>query len=169
MKKRIIGIMMVGIMIFGTGTSFAAESDNEKQTQKNSMVECIKVMSESNIIPTSIGYRKVRTVVKTSYRDRVFCGYVTGVWAKASSYHLSKSYSVSTGYSYEGLSLTLGFAKSVAMTIPANSKRYSRLAGYADVKLMKVRYDEYSGAFHYNTYYRAEVEYRDKYFDVKYK
>ncbi len=65
-----------------------------------------------------------------------FSGYsnMTPNWTKASKYttHAGRSLKFSTGAQYKGINLTLGFGRTygVTTTIKANSKRYSRLAGY---------------------------------------
>jgi len=99
-----------------------------------------------------------RSGVKTRERElsrkvfyNKFIGYnsLTPNWSYASSYTLARSKNVSftTGYSYDGISANLSVSQTygVTTTLPANSKKSSRLAAKADVTVAKCRVEAYYG------------------------
>nr|KAF1298787.1 hypothetical protein BAU18_05955 [Enterococcus diestrammenae] len=94
---------------------------------------------------------------KTFYSK--FIGYnpLTPSWSYASRYTISrgKSLSFSTGYTYDGVSATLSVSNSygVSVTLPANSKKASRLAAKADVKVSKYKMELYNGITVLQTFY----------------
>lgn len=127
------------------------------------------LVEEGNIENRAVGFHTQEKVVKSERKNRVFCGYATNTWMKASSYQAGKTYSASTGYNFNGVSTTISLSKTVSATIPANPKKYSRLAGYADITFKKVQIDHYQGGKKYKTTYRVDKIYHNKYLDVKYK
>jgi hypothetical protein len=124
---------------------------------------------EDNIENRAVGFHTQEKVVKSERKNWVFCGYATNTWMKASSYQAGKTYSASTGYNFNGVSTTISLSKTISATIPANSNKWSRLAGYADITFKKVQIDHYQGGKKYKTTYRVDKIYHNKYLDLKYK
>lgn len=104
-------------------------------------------------------------------KNWVFCGYAVPTWQKASSYSSSRTYNASVGYNFQGVSTTIGFSKTANATIPANPKRWSKLACYADITFKKVKVSYYYPGHTKpaKTYYRIDKVYHNKYLSVKYK
>ncbi|MFS7388003.1 hypothetical protein AB6884_00695 [Carnobacterium maltaromaticum] len=88
-----------------------------------------------------------------------FLGYnsLTPNWSYASSYTITKNKNVtfSTGYTYDGVSANLTVSQSygVAITLPANSSKASRLAAKGDVTISKYRVEAYYGNTVTKTFY----------------
>lgn len=111
-------------------------------------------------------------LVGTQYKYKEFSGYskFTPSWAKASLYTIgnSKSESFSATSSSDWGNVNFSFSKSygVNTTIPADPTRYSRLAGYADLKLER---------YYVNlpnlptTYYKTEVTILNTYVQPRYQ
>ncbi len=112
------------------------------------------IMVEGKLSGPGYGTKAVDRVVKTlkgptKVKKRV--RYLTGSWAKASSYQWSKSNSATStvssdaGASAAGISSSLGVSNSVtttysvAITIPADKKKFSKLAFYSDFNKRYVR------------------------------
>lgn len=80
-----------------------------------------------------------------------FIGYnsLTPNWSYASQYTMARSKNVSftAGYTYDGVSANLSVSQTygVTTTLPANSKKSSRLAAKADVTVAKCRVEAYYG------------------------
>lgn len=97
-------------------------------------------------------------VSSTTFYNK-FIGYnpLTPSWSYASSYTISrgKNLSFSTGYTYSGTSTTLTVSNSygVAVTLPANSKKASRLAAKADIPVARYKVELYNGATVLQTFY----------------
>jgi len=123
-----------------------------------------KVMSHEKLItdgyvlakiqPRDTGYVYYKdTTVSTSRKNNIWVGYHSGTpnWSKASSYTLAKGkgYNVSGNYNYDGISVSIGFnySKSVATTIPANSKKYSRLGVRGDFTFKKIKRQYYNSDY----------------------
>ncbi|MBK5497383.1 MULTISPECIES: hypothetical protein [unclassified Peribacillus] len=112
------------------------------------------IMVEGELSGPGYGTKAVDRVVKTlegptKVKKRV--RYLTGSWVKASSYQWSKSNSATStvssdaGASAGGISSSLGVSNSVtttysvAITIPADKKKFSKLAFYSDFNKRYVR------------------------------
>lgn len=125
----------------------------------------------------------VTVVSGPTLTSKKFVKYLTGSWAKATSYTWSQSNSVSStvsttiGLSAAGISAGLGIANtvtttySVAITIPADNTRYSKLAFYSDYNK---RYVKVSTFNHDGMLYKTEYTYhyaprKDTYLAVAYQ
>lgn len=128
----------------------------------------------NNDIATYGEYSKTSEVSRKTLKHK-FVGYhkQTPNWAKASSYTIKKdvSSSASLKTSYDGISYTLSmtYTTSVATTIPANSKKYSRLGLSGDFLVKHMRTDFFDSSGLYNSYNYVSTKTQAKYIDVKYK
>lgn len=112
------------------------------------------------------------TYIGTKYHYMKFMGnsQFTTNWTKASSYVMSSSKSdhfeatFTTGYG----EITSGFTRSygVETTIPANKKKYSKLSGYADLKIKTWRVSKPNVSI---SYYKNKVTKLNTYVKVRYK
>jgi hypothetical protein len=86
------------------------------------------------------------TTITTNTAKEKWVNYhpLTNAWAKASSYTISrgKSYTISGSYSYDGFNVGVSVAHntSVSTTIPANSKKYSRLGVWSDITFKRFKH-----------------------------
>jgi hypothetical protein len=86
----------------------------------------------------------------TVYKNR-FIGYnsLTPHWSYASSYTISRNRSISftASYSYDGVtsSITTQITNGVAVNLPADARKSSRLAARADVTVAKIQMEFYYG------------------------
>lgn len=115
--------MVVGLQLIPTIN--AQEIDLESQSSS--------YLVEDNIENKAVGFHTQEKVIKSERKNKVFCGYATNTWMKASSYQAGKTYSASTLYNFNGVSTTISLSKTISATIPANPNKWSRLAGYADI------------------------------------
>lgn len=105
------------------------------------------------------GNKTRETLISSKTFSSKFIGYnpLTPSWSYASSYTISKgkSLSFSAGYTYDGTSATLSVTNSygVAVTLPANSKKSSRLAAKADVTVGRYKVELYNGNTVLKTFY----------------
>lgn len=112
------------------------------------------------------------TLVGTEYKNYQWMGYsrFTPSWTKASSYVLNSNETETfTGtVSSKFGSVEAKFVRSygVSTNIPANSSRYSRLAGWADLTIKRYRVSLPNLS---TSYYKNKVTVRNNYVDVKYK
>lgn len=111
------------------------------------------------------------TIIGTEYKKYHFMGYskFTPDWAKPSSYTTlsSQSQSFSQKISTKWGDTTASYTQSqgVNRTIPADAKRWSRLAGYADLKIVRKKITQPS----FGTIYTTKVTKTNSYIAVKYK
>lgn len=111
-----------------------------------------------------------------------FVRYLTGSWAKANSYTWSKSQSASSttdanvGITATGISAQLGVSNtvttsySVAITIPASSASFSKLAFYSKYNKRYVRVKSYiSGVYSSTKYTNHYAPHKDTYLQVVYQ
>lgn len=115
------------------------------------------------------GFRLVswtNKVVGTSYKYHVFTAYhdLFPDWSKVSSYTVSNTYTVqkSSSFIYNGFNIgyTVSYSQTGSKTIPADSSRYSRLAYYADLKIIEYKSVPAIKLSYYKpsqSQYRAEV------------
>ncbi|MGM7637601.1 hypothetical protein [Bacillus sp. Hm123] len=123
---------------------------------------------------TPYAYKEKKTLISSTRKNNLWVGYHSGTpgWSKASSYTLQngKTYSVSGSYTYSGMNINIGFSysKSVATTIPADSKRYSRLGVWGDFtfKKYKITVTDPLGSW---SYYKGEKTRHNYYIKPKYK
>lgn len=173
--RRLLSFICVMSFLIGTVTMpldvFAKTSDssNTAVTQFNAESTALYVYRTGDgrelIFPTKEDYDlylqahqltraygeewRLQTTLAKKNLSHHFVGYHSGTpnWAPASSYTISKgkNFSVGGSYSWEGVTLNLGFSYSfsVATTIPADASRYSRLGVFADYTLKKERYAQY--------------------------
>lgn len=112
------------------------------------------------------------TVVGTEYKKMKFLSYskYTPSWAKASSYTLSqgRSDTFSSNFDTKFGAVSASFTKNygTTTTIPANKKKYSRIAGYADLKIQKIKVSLPNVS---STFYKNKVTKQEKYVKPKYK
>ncbi|WP_350301637.1 hypothetical protein [Peribacillus frigoritolerans] len=91
-------------------------------------------------------HKTTTTTITTNTAKEKWVNYhpLTNAWAKASSYTISrgKSYTISGSYSYGGYNVGVSVAHntSVSTTIPANSKKYSRLGVWADITFKRFKH-----------------------------
>ena len=89
------------------------------------------------------------TITNSTNKNKLWVGYHSGTtnWAKASSYTLTKNktYSVSGSYNYSGTTMNTGFSysKGISTTIPADSKKYSKLGIWGDFTFRTIKTTEY--------------------------
>lgn len=117
----------------------------------------------------AVGFYKQRILQSTQRKNGVYTGYATPTWVKASSYVAGNTYSTSAGYTYSGVSTSVGFTKTISANIPANSAKYSRLRGKADITFKKYKVLHYQGGSVYKTTYEVDKIYHNTYLDVVYK
>lgn len=111
------------------------------------------------------------TVVGTQYKKMQFISYskYTPDWTKASSYTLKKgnTYSFSSKIKSKWGNVSVSFSRKhgVNTNIPANSKKFSKLAGYADLKIQRIKVTLPTVP----TFYKTKVTKTNTYIKVKYK
>lgn len=157
------------------GESVAVEGilSTEPPTSEDIGIQCIACVQYQLKVTTVSGPTKV---------TKKFVRYLTGSWAKASSYTWSKSQTASAtvsadvGVSTKEISAKLGVAKSVtttysiAISIPANSKKFSKLAFYSDYNKRYVKVQRYMDGKLLSTKYTNHYAPRkDTYLQVVYK
>lgn len=125
--------------------------------------------TKNEITTRSVGHAKEKKFVKTEKLNHAFLGYLTKSWTRADSYGNGSSYSCSNQLSYKGLSFTVDFSQTISSNIPANPKKYSKLASYGDVELSVYHIREYIGGTLYKEYDVAEPKIKEYYTDVVYK
>lgn len=145
------------------------ENEEDKQMYINNQNK------QGTIQPRAVGVsQKVKTISKKRYNMR-FSGYsnMTPNWSKASKYTIpaNRSLKFSVGATYSGVNINLSFGKTygVNTTIKANSKKYSRLAGYQDVTLTKKQRIYYQAGTKIKTVNFVTKKTHAKYVKVKYK
>ena len=128
----------------------------------------------SGDIMTCGEYSKTSEVSRQTLKHK-FVGYhkLTPSWTKSSSYTIAEgvSSSASLKTSYDGISFTLSLTHtaSVSTTIPANSKKYSRLGISGDFLVKHMRTDYFDSSGLYNSYNYISKKTLASYIDVKYK
>lgn len=157
------------------GESVAVEGilSTEPPTSEDIGIQCIACVQYQLKVTTVSGPTKV---------TKKFVRYLTGSWAKASSYTWSKSQTASAtvsadvGVSAKEISAKLGVAKSVtttysiAISIPANSKKFSKLGFYSDYNKRYVKVQRYMDGKLLSTKYTNHYAPRkDTYLQVVYK
>lgn len=111
------------------------------------------------------------TIVGTEYKNYQFMGYskFTTEWAKPSSYTTvssqSESFSQKVSTTWGDITASYSESKGVNRTIPADPKRWSRLAGYADLKIVRTKITQPS----FGTIYTTKATKVNSYIAVKYQ
>lgn len=132
---------------------------------------------ESNDINlcTSSGTDYVSSVVLSRTKYYQWVGYhsYTPYWSMASSYTLTagRTYSASGNVSSDGFSfgVSISYSESISITYPADSSRYSKLGVYADLKLVRYKYDVYEYGTYSYSYYVNTSTIISRYVKVVYK
>lgn len=148
----------------GSIISFDNLSDMKKYVKA---FEQTKKSNESIIQPLVFG----QTVVGTQYRYFQFMGYskYTKDWQKNSQYTITKgqsqTFSNKITTNWGDVTISYSHSEGVTRTIPADAKRWSRLAGYADLKIQRIKTTQPS----FGTIYTTKTTKLNLYTDVKYK
>lgn len=172
MKKLLFSFIVLIMLVpqVVSAENFVAEETNSP-TEIKGLGESIKVKGELSPVETKMNNNLIQpnsyciACFNTNYKVSVISGptkvkrfvrYLTGSWAKASSYTWSKTNSASStisndvGLNAKGISSKLGVSKtvstqySVSIKIPANSSKFSKLAFYSDYNKRHVRVKKYS-------------------------
>lgn len=112
-----------------------------------------------------------KTLIGTEYKNFQFMGYskFTKDWQKNSQYTTSKgesqTFSKKITTKWGDVSASFSYTEGVTRTIPADATRWSRLAGYADLKIERFK----SSGHNFGTIYTTKVTKRAVYTDVRYK
>lgn len=112
------------------------------------------------------------SLVGTQNKKMQFLSYskYTPDWALASSYTLKKgnTYSFSSKIKSKWGNVKVSFSRKhgVNTKIPANAKKYSKLAGYADLKIQRIKVTKPNL---HNSYYKTKVTKTNTYIKPKYK
>ncbi|QTD40522.1 hypothetical protein [Sporosarcina sp. Te-1] len=123
--------------------------------------------NESIIQPLVFG----ETLIGTEYKYFEFMGYskYTKDWQKNSHYTTTKgesqTFSNKVTTTWGDVSVSYSHSEGVTRTIPADASRWSRLAGYADLKIERFKITQPS----FGTIYTTKVTKLNLYTDVKYK
>lgn len=171
-KKAVIFSLMLLFLL--PQTTFGKESEEQRIITPGEEVEEHSLNGE--FIPFTGTYSKPEMSIQNSVVVDVVSGptkeahkfvrYLTDSWAKASSYTWSKSNAVSSsvsstvGISASGISSSLGISNTVtttyttAISVPADSSRYSKLAYYSDFnrRYLKIRTFNYQGVLYKTEY-----------------
>ena len=157
-RKILISVISLIFALSSFSIAFAdvnvGGSDQTGMTNNSSPVELNK----------QVKITKKTTVVKTETKKNVFVGYnsLTSSWSYADKYTISKgrSYSFGTTLSWSGQSISFSSSTSqgVAISIPANPKKASRLAVKATIKYSKVKVQEYWNGKLHKTYYNYTAQ-----------
>lgn len=133
-----------------------SEDENSSGVVEENVEQGESVSVEGELsIPESpeynINHTKIVNVLSGPTKVKKHVRYLTGSWAKASSYTWSKSNTASStlsstvGITSGSISSSLGVSNSItttystAITIPANSNRFSKLAFYSDFNKRNIR------------------------------
>lgn len=148
MKGSIFALIFL-LMIPQISLGYNGEEELREDVELGESVKVEGELSEPEF--TNMAAHTAVTTISGPTTEKKFVRYLTSSWAKASSYTWSKSQSASAtissdvGVSASGISSSLGVSNtvtttySVAITIPANSSKYSKLAFYSDYNKRYVR------------------------------
>jgi hypothetical protein len=155
MKRLFITVSLVFMLVVPT-VSYAKDFGNyEPPVLEEKIIdvegielgESVQFQAEVAPIDEEVSPMAVEWMIKTlsgPTKVKKHVRYLTGSWAKASSYTWSKAQSTSAtistdlGLSAEGISSKLGVSKTttttftIAIVIPADSSKFSKLAFYSD-------------------------------------
>ncbi|NRG48448.1 hypothetical protein HRF87_27575, partial [Bacillus sp. CRN 9] len=125
-------------------SSGVVEENEEENAEQGESVSVEGELSIPESPEYNINHTKIVNVLSGPTKVKKHVRYLTGSWAKASSYTWSKSNTASStlsstvGITSGSISSSLGVSNSItttystAITIPANSNRFSKLAFYSD-------------------------------------
>lgn len=152
MKTKVIGLVVGLILVFSSFSTVFADTPSADKEKGGNIEPCLnKIITRT-------------TVIKTETKENQFVGYnsMTPDWAPVSKYTLSagKSYSWSGTYTWEKFTFKLSGSKSntVKREIPADSKKYSRLAVKHTMKYKKIKVEKIMRGKVYETYYTYTSE-----------
>ncbi|TDL95542.1 hypothetical protein [Macrococcus carouselicus] len=144
------------------GDLYTFESKQKKdlyvQMQKNTASASTQVRS------ITIGGAPAYKVSSKRYNMQ-FGGYISSSWTKKKEYTMVAGRSYGFSATVEGFGVNFNFTYEDGGVIPADSKRYSKLAKYADFTLTKYRVVHPK----VGTYYVTKKSVHDTYIRVKYK
>ncbi|MBC9722030.1 MAG: hypothetical protein H9W82_12215 [Lactobacillus sp.] len=122
---------------------------------------------EDNVQPYVYG----ETIIGTEYKYYVFMGYskYTKDWGKPNAYTTlsgeSQTFSHKVATKWGDVTASYSRSEGVNRTIPADPSRWSRLAGYADLKIVRTKVTQPS----FGTLYFTKATKLNSYIAVKYK
>lgn len=155
--KKLFSYIVVAVLFLGSvfpvAESFADENNNTNRLMSHEeLLSNGYVLDKKQSRDTGYVYYK-DTKVSSARKNNIWVGYHSGTpnWSKASSYTITKNkgYSVSGSYTYSGITVGTGFSysKSIATTISANSKKYSRLGVCGDFTFTKIKRQYYNSDY----------------------
>ena len=112
-----------------------------------------------------------QTIVDTKYKYFEFMGYskYTPQWCKCSAYSVSSSdtetFSHKVSTDWGDVTASFSYSNGVSRTISANQTRWSKLAGFADLKIERIKTTQPS----FGTLYSTRVTTLNSYIAVKYQ
>lgn len=168
MKKTIISLSIILSLLFGTQSVFANHSTIDTVLADDISSHSV-ILSSSKIAPQFVHYSEKKTIVDDIMKYHVFTGNLESVWAKRSEYHRAGSFNVSSSFTYKNIIVGVSYSSSSGYTIPADSSRYSKLSAFSDVRLKRIKVDQYAGGVKIGTYYYVDKTYTAQYIDVVYK
>ena len=127
----------------GSTSFFATKEDLQLYVTYANLPQ--KNSAQSYTINSSAKAAIGETVVGTIYKKMKFLGYskYTPNWVKASTYTLSKgksdTFSSKFDTKFGDVSASFTRTYGISTTIQANKKKYSKIAGYADLKIQKIK------------------------------
>lgn len=161
-EKKFIPIFAV-IFCLSLTSLASAETSNTEAERGQEIAPVTEDQPSSGVIKKGIARETKKKVLKTTYYKDKFIGYnsETPNWSYANKYTISTStgYSFSAGFSIDGYEckLTTKYKTSVAIHLPANPKKRSRLAAKADVKVQKIKYYQYIDGMLAGTWTKAKA------------
>lgn len=160
MKRKVI-LSVIGLIFILTNLSFAFAVTNVTESNQpddnNNTLSSTELNKQVKII-------KKTTVEKTETKQNVFVGYnsLTNSWSYADKYTISKGKSFSFGTTLTWCGQSISFSSStsqgVAISLPANPKKASRLAVKATIKYSKTKVQEYWNGTLHKTYYNYTAQ-----------
>lgn len=176
-KKLIVVISILFFVFLIPQITLAYQGDINSESYEGIGVKVegeLSPIEPSNPVEPFLGKAiKNVSVISGPVKTKRFVRYLTGSWAKASSYTWSKTQSASSTVSTDvgasakvissklGVSNTVSTSYSVAITIPASSTKFSKLAFYSDFNKRHVKVWDSIGPAVFN------IKYGDHYAPTK--
>lgn len=155
----------------GTVIYFPSQKDYDDYVKE----EQATIHKSGDISTRAIAFYTRSTLISKERKNMLFVGYskATPDWMMAPFYDIARgtNHKISGSYKYGGLTIDTGFSKSlnVSTRLSADSKRYSKLAGYADITFEKYRIDRYESGTKISTRYELKKKVHNTYLKVKYQ
>ena len=130
-KNTLIAFSLSIVAFFG----FACSSFADTAIIKNGNIK--NITSLDNIQPNHVITRVENKFISKEYLGKRFVSYLTNSWAPVSMYGKGASYSYNGTLSISGAQLGISYSESISVEIPANPKKYSKLALYGYFDLIK--------------------------------